>query len=515
MRLYLINPCNPLVSMVKVKESRWNKYRVWKPLGLLVLAGLTPPEWDITVVDENLGVPDYTAMPRPDLVGITAFTSQAGRAYRVAAEFRTSGVPVVMGGIHATMRPAEASERVDAVVTGEAESIWGQVLEDARQGALKRVYTGTRLEMDKVPLARHDLLPTGYRFGSIQTTRGCPLNCSFCSVTTFNGRAYRRRPIENVVQEFKLIREKYVLIVDDNFIGTRKDHIARTKDLLRAIIQANLGKKWIAQVTINMADDEELLRLAAKAGCSGVFIGFESPNAEGLIEVHKEFNIRKDRDFQTSVRRIQRHGIIVVGSFIMGLDVDEPGIGRQIADTANRCGLDILNTLFLTPLPGTRLWDKMESERRIAANTFPEDWKYYTLTLPVARYNHLSWADILREMESCNRRFYSLSRIFRRVWRNFWRRREPFITLVGNLSFRNNIGLDRKLYRELNLSRSQPLPHFIPAKPVLPALRSPAVQGEVGSALSIPALNFAEVSKRAHPKEEESRLSASNKKVSF
>jgi hypothetical protein len=144
----------------------------------------------------------------------------------------------------------------------------------------------------------------------------------------------------------------------------------------------------------------------------------------------------------------------------------------------------------------------MESERRIAANTFPEDWKYYTLTLPVARYNHLSWADILREMESCNRRFYSLSRIFRRVWRNFWRRREPLITLVSNLSFRNNFGLDRKLYRELNLSRSQPLPHFIPAKPVL-------------SALSMPVLNFAEVSKRVHPKEEESRLRASNKKMSF
>jgi radical SAM superfamily enzyme YgiQ (UPF0313 family) len=251
-----------------------------------------------------------------------------------------------------------------------------------------------------------------------------------------------------------LIREKYVLIVDDNFIGTRKDHIAYTKDLLQAMIQANLGKKWIAQVTINIADDEELLRLAAKAGCSGVFIGFESPSVEGLVEVHKKFNIQKGRDFQASVRRIQRHGVLVVGSFIMGLDVDEPGIGQQIADTANRYGVDLLNTLFLTPLPGTRLWDKMESEGRIAANTFPEDWKYYTLTLPVARYNHLSWADILREMESCNQCFYSLSRILRRVWGNFWRRRKPIIALVSNLSVRKNIRLDREAYRELNLSRS-------------------------------------------------------------
>ncbi len=154
-------------------------HRVWKPLSLLVLGGLTPPEWDVTVVDENLGVPDYTTMPPPDLVGITAFTSQATRAYEVAAAFRGLGVPVVMGGIHATMCLEEARTRVDAVVTGEAESVWAQVLEDARQGRLQPVYTGIRLDMDQIPVARHDLLPSGYYFGSIQITRGCPLNCSF------------------------------------------------------------------------------------------------------------------------------------------------------------------------------------------------------------------------------------------------------------------------------------------------------------------------------------------------
>ena len=135
MRLLLINPSNPLVSIVRVKESRWNRYRVWKPLSLMVLAGLTPPEWEITIVDENLGVPDYPAMPRPDLVGITAFTSQANRAYEVAAHFRRLGVPVVMGGIHATMCLDEVMERVDSVVTGEAESVWPQVLADARRAS--------------------------------------------------------------------------------------------------------------------------------------------------------------------------------------------------------------------------------------------------------------------------------------------------------------------------------------------------------------------------------------------
>jgi len=458
MRLYLINPSNPMVTNTQVKENRWNQYRVWKPLGLLVVAGLTPAGHDVTVIDENLGVPNYAAMARPDLVGITAFTSQADRAYQVAAEFRSRGVPVVMGGIHATMCLAEALERVDAVVTGEAESIWAQVLADAQRGTLNRVYAGTPLEMDQVPPARHDLLPRGYRLGSIQTTRGCPLNCTFCSVTAFNGGRFRYRPVESVVEELRLIRERYVLIVDDNLVGTRTDHIARTKDLFRAMIQAKLGKKWIAQVTINMADDEELLRLAAKAGCLGVFVGFESPSVEGLAEVHKKFNIQKGRDLRASVRRIQQHGIVVTGSFIMGLDVDEPGIGQQIAETAFDYGIDILNVTFLTPLPGTRLWDKMEQEGRIVAHSFPQDWKYYTLTFPVARYRHLSWADMLEEHKACFRAFYSYPRIAGRVFGNLCIRSPigSVVSLVSNLYARNNLErFYRERCQELDLSRGE------------------------------------------------------------
>jgi radical SAM superfamily enzyme YgiQ (UPF0313 family) len=452
MRLYLINPSNPLVSIVKVKESRWNRYRVWKPLSLMVLAGLTPPEWEISIVDENLGTPDYSAMPRPDLVGITAFTSQANRAYEVAAHFRGLGVPVVMGGIHATMCLDEVMERADSVVTGEAEGIWSQVLEDARHGGLKRRYDGGLAEINDVPIARHDLLATGYACGAIQTTRGCPLNCSFCSVTAFNGAHYRQRSIADVVREFQVIREKHVLLVDDNLIGTRHEHIARAKDLFRAMAKANLRKQWIAQTTINFADDEELLALAAKAGCIGVFIGFETPTPEGLVELGKKFNLLKDRDFRASVRRIQRHGMLVGGSFIIGLDIDEPGIGRRIAGAASRYGVDNLNALFLTPLPGTRLWDQMKSEGRIACDTFPADWKYYTLTFPVARYKHLSLEGIIGEMISCNRDFYSMPRILRRVWSSLWQRRQPLISLVGNFSCRNNLRLNLEAYADFKSS---------------------------------------------------------------
>ncbi len=446
MRLYLINPSNSLVSIVKVRESRWNHYRVWKPLGLMVLAGLTPPDWDISIVDENLGVPDYQAMPQPDLVGITAFTSQANRAYEVAAHFRNLGVPVVMGGIHATMCLDEVMERVDSVVTGEAESIWPQVLEDARQGRLRQCYEGGLADINDVPPARHDLLDNGYAFGAIQTTRGCPLNCSFCSVTTFNGARYRQRPIADVVREFKLIREKRVLVVDDNLIGTRHEHIDRAKEMFSAIAKAKLRKQWIGQVTINFADDEELLALAAKAGCRGVFIGFESPEPEGLLEIGKKFNLLNGRNFRDSVRRIQRHGILVVGSFIIGLDIDKPGIGKRIAETARRYCLDNLNVLFLTPLPGTRLWDQMTSQGRIALDTFPEDWKYYTLTFPVAQYKHLSPDGIIEEMISCDKDFYSMSHILRRIWRNLWHCRQPLVTMVANLGYKGNFKLNCKAY---------------------------------------------------------------------
>lgn len=446
MKLYLINPSNPVVAMTKDVKSRWTRYRVWKPLGLMTLAGVTPPEWDVSILDENLGIPDYNALPRPDVVGITAFTSQAGRAYEVAAHFRERGVPVVMGGIHATMCFDEAAPHADAIVTGEAEGVWAQVLEDASHGCMKDRYDGGLADMASAPPARHDLLATGYAFGAIQTTRGCPLNCNFCSVTAFNGTRYRQRPIPDVVREFKTIQEKYVLVVDDNLIGISPDHLERAKELLRAMAEADLKKIWVAQVTINFADDEELLTLAAKAGCRGVFIGFESPTPEGLAEVGKKFNILQGRNFRQSVRRIQRHKILVVGSFIIGLDVDRVGIGKTTADTATQYGLDLLNVLFLTPLPGTRQWEQMQTARRIALDTFPADWKYYTLTYPVAHYKNLTMAAILEEMETCNRIFYSARRILRRLWSNLFGRRHPVISLLANLSYRHNIKLENQAY---------------------------------------------------------------------
>ena len=414
----------------------------------MVLAGLTPDDWEISIVDENLGVPDYELLPRPDLVGLTAFTSQAPRAYALAAHFRGWGAPVVMGGVHASMCRKEAGAHVDAVVTGEAEGIWATVLADARRGRLEPLYEGGRADLSQPSLVRHDLLPSRYAFGAIQTTRGCPLRCHFCSVTAFNGARYRERLVSDVVREFRLIKERLVFVVDDNLIGTTAAQLLRAKELFRAMAAAELGKHWIAQTTVNFADDEELLHLAAEAGCIGVFIGFESPTAEGLAEVGKRFNLRKDRDFAASVRRIQRHRIMVVGSFMIGLGVDERGIGRQVADTAVRYGVDNVNVAFVTPLPGTALWNQMSEDGGFPLDRFPEDWKYYTLTYPVARYRHLSLEQAIEEMAVCNRTFYSPMHLLGRMTENVLRARHPLFNLVNNLASRRNSRLLTKSYAD-------------------------------------------------------------------
>ena len=454
-RLLLINPTNPRISLLGLHESRWNVYRIWQPLGLMTLAALTPAEWEPSIVDENLGGPDYQAMPRPDLVGITAFTSQANRAYQLAARFRARGVPVVMGGIHATTCHEEALGHVDAVVTGEADEVWPQVLDDARAGRLTGRYAGGQADLVELPPARHDLLPARYLFGSLQTTRGCPLDCSFCSVKTISGAGYRQRPVQDVVREMRLIREPGVLLVDDNLIGTRPEHLARAKELFRAIAEEGPRKEWIAQATINFSDDEELMSLAARAGCRGVYIGFESPTREGLGEVRKPFNLAGDRDLRAAVRRIQRHKILVVGSFVIGLDIDRPGIGMLIADAASHYGVNMLNVAFLTPLPGTRLWDQMQAEDRIVLNDFPRDWSRYTMGFPVARYKRLSMGASIAEVESSNECFYSWRRTVRRVGRDLLERRQPVRSLVSNLTYRSNARLSLRTHAQFVRSEAR------------------------------------------------------------
>lgn len=449
MLIYFINPCDPSVSLRKLQRSIWDKYFIWQPLGLMILASLTPKEWSIRVIDENLHIPNYEALARPDLVGIGAFTCQADRAYRIARMFRLRNVPVILGGIHATMCSSEALEYVDAVVIGEAENVWHHVLKDVKDHCIKRVYIGERPEMSHVPFARHDLMSKNYPFGSIQFARGCPFRCKFCSVTSFYGGTYRRRPVKNIIEELKLIPQKYILITDDNLIGVSKSDAEGIKEIFKIMIRERINKKWIAQATMNIADDVELLELASRAGCVSILIGFESICSEGLAEINKAHFHTEGHDIRSAVQRMQEHGILVAGSFIIGLDADDHGIGKRIAEIAHSYGLDAIDVLLLTPLPGTEIWDRMKSENRIRANSFPDDWKYYTLQFPVLNYKHFTPAEIVHEIRQCTRTYYSCKPMLRRVFRNFITMRKPFSTLLVNLSKRMHTSrIDRTLYRE-------------------------------------------------------------------
>jgi radical SAM superfamily enzyme YgiQ (UPF0313 family) len=210
-RLVLINPVNPArVGLTVNKSSRF------PPIGLGIVAAVTPSSWDIKLLDENWRPFSYQ---EADLVGITAFTASANRAYEIASIYRQGGVPVVIGGIHASMCPEEALSFADAVVIGEAEAVWPQVIADVEAGCLQQIYKGGWSDLSGVPSPRRDLFHPGYMFASVQTSRGCPMDCEFCSVTAFNGRRYRRRPLGEVLAELETIPQKMIFFVDDNIIG--------------------------------------------------------------------------------------------------------------------------------------------------------------------------------------------------------------------------------------------------------------------------------------------------------
>ena len=278
-------------------------------------------------------------------------------------------------------------------------------------------------------------------------------------MTAFNGARYRQRPIPDVIREFRLITEKRVFVVDDNLIGTAPAQISRAKELFRALAEANLGKQWIAQTTINFADDEELLELAARAGCVGVFIGFESPTPEGLAEIGKKFNLAQGQRLPRL--RAPHSATPHDGGRVLH---DRPGCGRQGHRPADRAAPPA-TTAWTTstspsspPCRGPGCGTQMKAEERIPLGRFPEDWKYYTLMYPVARYQSFSLEGAIEEMTACNRSFYSAPRIARRMAGSIYSHRSPLFSLVHNLSSRRNSRLLTKAYCGLQPRSGRKIP---------------------------------------------------------
>lgn len=400
-RLLLVNPVNAERSGFTASVSSR-----FPPLNLGIVAALTPPEWEVVLIDENH---ETHSFQQADLIGITAFTSSVNRGYQIAAEYREAGIPVVMGGIHASMCSEEALQFVDSVVVGEVESVWQDVLHDFHRGSLRRLYRGLVNHTARSPIARRDLYHPNYRFASIQTSRGCPLDCDFCSVTAFNGRRYRRRHPGVVLDELETIEKELLFFVDDNLIGYGHQNREETLEIFRGMVERGINKKWFCQASINVADDPEVLEWAFRAGCRMIFLGIEAEDSDALEAVNKRLNMKRGADSYGEVfARIHNAGIAVLGAFVFGMDSDTPEKLLRRAEYMVASDVDVMQMTAMTPLPGTQLFGRLEREGRLLYQNFPQDWDRYNLTEVVMRPKLMTADEMTLTMRTCLEQVYDM-----------------------------------------------------------------------------------------------------------
>jgi radical SAM superfamily enzyme YgiQ (UPF0313 family) len=352
---------------------------------LATVAALTPREIEVEIANEYFRPLDVRRLPAADLVGISVLTLNAFRAYGIADAFRRRSIPVVMGGVHATFCPEEALAHADAVVCGEAEGVWPRVLEDLAAGRLQRRYQRDGFTpANEIALPRWDVAGgrQSRRIKAITTTRGCPVGCDFCSVSAFHGSRFRGIELDALVEYIRQLCEKdrprFLFFNDDNLTV---DH-ARAAKFFEMI--APLHIKWMSFASLDVARDEKLIALAAQSGCRQFFIGFESLADENLSLFHKGVN--RTGDYAHAIELIHSYGISIQASFIFGLDEDRPDVFRRTMEFIETNRIEQPQFNILTPLPGTRLMDRLRREGRIV----DDDWSHYDMNHVVFEPLHLS-----------------------------------------------------------------------------------------------------------------------------
>jgi radical SAM superfamily enzyme YgiQ (UPF0313 family) len=401
-----------------------SRFMTCPPLSLAYVAAVTPEDWEVSIHDENF---DRFTFEDADLVGITTFTSTINRAYELASAYRARGTPVVMGGIHVSMVPKEALRYADAVVVGEVEGVWQKVLSDFEHGNLGGIYSGQAVDLGRDHVRpRHDLLHPEYRWAVVQTSRGCPFNCHFCSVSRYLGSRYRQRMPEDVLDEIETLPGKNLFFLDDNLVGHTEESMQRAKDLFTGMAQRQLGKRWWMQTSINLADNEELIRLAAQAGCMFVFIGFEAIDQEVLRGMKKSVNLKVGvENYRAVVDRFHRHGIGVLGGFVIGNDFESRDYYRRLADFIVSAGIDTVQLTLLTPLPGTALMEQLRDEGRLIYTDFPGDWDKYRFSYMVHVPRGIEADTVYAGTNFIKKRLYSFPTYQRRLLRSFLAIRNP------------------------------------------------------------------------------------------
>jgi radical SAM superfamily enzyme YgiQ (UPF0313 family) len=353
MRLTLIYPS------VGRKEGR-PYVRAWQmqPLSMAVLAGLTPPDVEVRFYDDRLEAIPFDEPT--DLVALSVETFTALRSYRIARRFRARGVPVVMGGFHVTLLPEEARQEADAIVVGDAEPVWRQLLDDARRRRLEPVYDGRgRRPLGGVKPRREVFAGKRYQNVTlVEFARGCNFKCDFCSITAFHGAAQGHRPAGEVAAEMAATGSRRFFIVDDNLVSQP----AQARELCRALVP--LGVRWVGQASIHIARDDALLDLMARSGCQGVLIGMESLDPANLRDMGKGWNLAEG-SYAESLARFRKHGLAVYGTFVFGYDNDDAAAVRRSVAFAREQKLFLAAFNHLVPFPGTPLYRRLAAEGRL------------------------------------------------------------------------------------------------------------------------------------------------------
>lgn len=392
-----------------IRNERYIRSWQMEPLPAAAIAGLTPADVTISFYDDRM---EKIPFDEPtDAVAISVETYTAKRAYQIASEYRKRNVPVIMGGFHATLLPEEVEQYAEAVVVGEAEPIWHEVIGDLRSGRLKRRYQSSErpslehIKLDRSIFKRKRYLPIGL----IETGRGCRYSCEFCAIQAFFDSTHRNRPVNDIVEEIRSLKnkKKVFFFVDDNFIGNPK----KAKALLRALIPLKI--RWITQMSIDGAYDEELLQLLDASGCKGVLIGFESLDEQNLKQMNKSFNTMHG-GYENALANLRRYNIRVYATFVFGYDRDTPASFDEAVAFAVKQQFYIAAFNHLTPFPGTPLYEQLASQGRLRFKQWWLDEHYRYNDLPFHPVQ-LSPEEVTRRCVDARRKFYSIGSIFKRL----------------------------------------------------------------------------------------------------
>jgi len=387
-----------------------------EPLVIATLAGITPTDIELKFFDERIEEIDFE--DATDLAAITLETYNAKRAYEISAEYHRRDIPVVLGGYHPSLLPEEAIQYADSIVAGPAEDIWEDVLRDAEKKQLKRIYQRPQNLPMRFSKPKRSLFAGKPYFGvgCVETSRGCPLSCTYCSITTVNGGNFFRKPVPQLINEIQEMNRKYVFFVDDNVIG----NIRSAKEMLKAIIPLKI--RWFSQGTINMTWDDEFIDLMKESGCVGMLIGFESLKKETLLLMDKKVNV-KNGDYEKAIKKLHNRGIGIYGAFILGYDSDELFDYEKTVNMAIRNKLYMAAFNHLVPFPGTRLYGQLAKENRMHYEKWWLDPDFRFGEIPF-QPQKTSATELKELCLNTRKKFYSIPSIIKRFW-------NPRVTLAN------------------------------------------------------------------------------------